>query len=97
MEIPIVTTSIVGITNDLQGFGQSSWLTAAYLLTYVGTALHWHFSHRMHLSEADSLGFLIIWAKLSDIFGRKSFASLATFVFVVFSGACGAAQTITQL
>lgn len=40
MEIPIVTTSIVGITNDLQGFSQSSWLTAAYLLTYVGTALH---------------------------------------------------------
>lgn len=44
MEIPIVTTSIVGITNDLQGFSQSSWLTAAYLLTYVGTALHSTFS-----------------------------------------------------
>lgn len=46
MEIPIVTTSIVGITNDLQGFSQSSWLTAAYLLTYVGTALYYQFSPR---------------------------------------------------
>ena len=36
MEIPIVTTSIVGITNDLKGFSQSSWLATAYLLTYVG-------------------------------------------------------------
>ena len=27
MKIPIVTTSIAGITNDLLGFSQSSWLT----------------------------------------------------------------------
>ena len=36
MEISIVTTSIVGITDDLQGFDQSSWLATSYLLTYVG-------------------------------------------------------------
>ena len=36
IEIPIVTTSIVGITNDLQGFSQSSWIVSAYLLGYVG-------------------------------------------------------------
>lgn len=40
MEIPIVTTSIVGVTNDLQGFSESSWLTTAYLLTYVGRLAH---------------------------------------------------------
>jgi MFS family permease len=40
---------------------------------------------------------LIIWAKLSDVFGRKSIAVLSLFLFVVFSGACGAAQTMDQL
>ncbi|KAL8724486.1 MAG: hypothetical protein Q9166_007920 [cf. Caloplaca sp. 2 TL-2023] len=77
LEIPIVTTSIVGITDDLQGFNESSWLATAYLLTYVG--------------------FLIIWAKLSDIFGRKLFSAVAALIFVVCSGACGAAQSMTQL
>ena len=43
------------------------------------------------------LGFLVIWAQFSDVFGRKSFACIATIVFVVFAGACGAAQTSTQL
>ena len=42
-------------------------------------------------------GFLIIWAKLSDIYGRKFFVLLSVLIFVIFSGACGAAQTMTQL
>ncbi|RDL41698.1 uncharacterized protein BP5553_01677 [Venustampulla echinocandica] len=42
-------------------------------------------------------GLLISWAKLSDIFGRK-FSLLASLViFMAFSGACGGAQTMTQL
>ena len=36
LEIPIVSTSLVGITNDLQGFSRSRWMVTAYLLTYVG-------------------------------------------------------------
>ncbi|GKZ24445.1 hypothetical protein AbraIFM66951_010463 [Aspergillus brasiliensis] len=42
-------------------------------------------------------GLLVISAKFSDIFGRKSCLLVAVFVFVVFSGACGAAQTMEQL
>ncbi|KAL9041869.1 MAG: hypothetical protein Q9180_000993 [Flavoplaca navasiana] len=42
-------------------------------------------------------GFLIILSKLSDIFGRKSLLMSAVFLFTVFSAACGAAQTFTQL
>ncbi|TVY43112.1 Efflux pump [Lachnellula subtilissima] len=42
-------------------------------------------------------GFLVIWAKMSDIFGRKYSLMTAVFLFAVFSGACGAAQTMTQL
>ncbi|TGO57255.1 hypothetical protein BELL_1354g00020 [Botrytis elliptica] len=39
----------------------------------------------------------IIWSKLSDVFGRKSCIITSVFIFVIFSGGCGAAQTITQL
>lgn len=42
-------------------------------------------------------GFLIIWAKLSDIFGRKLLIVTSLGHFVIFSGACGAAQTMNQL
>lgn len=77
LEISIVSTSLVGITNSLHGFGQSSWIVTAYLLTYVG--------------------FLIICAKLSDIYGRKLSVCIAVFIFALSSAACGAAQTVTQL
>lgn len=43
------------------------------------------------------LGFMIIFAKLSDIYGRKVVILTAILIFIVGSGACGAAQTITQL
>ena len=36
LEIPIVTTSLVAITNDLHSFDQISWIISAYLLGYVG-------------------------------------------------------------
>ena len=42
-------------------------------------------------------GLLISWAKLSDIFGRKLALMASLGVFMIFSGACGGAQTITQL
>ncbi|KAG8157943.1 hypothetical protein KVR01_012215 [Diaporthe batatas] len=77
LEIPIVTTALIGITDDLGGFSKASWMISAYLLGYVGV--------------------LIIFAKFSDIFGRKSMLLLAVIIFGVFSGACGAAQTIDQL
>lgn len=35
-EISIVSTSLVSITDDLEGFGRSSWVITAYLLTYIG-------------------------------------------------------------
>ncbi|KAF3001622.1 hypothetical protein E8E14_007659 [Neopestalotiopsis sp. 37M] len=42
-------------------------------------------------------GVLIILSKLSDIFGRKSILIIVILLFTIFSGACGAAQTIEQL
>lgn len=42
-------------------------------------------------------GLLIAWAKFSDIFGRKASLLASLAFFMAFSGACGGAQTITQL
>ncbi|PCH08139.1 Major facilitator superfamily domain, general substrate transporter [Penicillium occitanis (nom. inval.)] len=57
------------------------------------------FDHVNWITSAYLLGYvvvLIIYAKMSDIFGRKSFLLLAVFIFTVFSVACGAAQTMQQ-
>jgi len=42
-------------------------------------------------------GFLVIYAKLSSIFGTKTMFILALTIFTVFSIACGSAHTMTQL
>ncbi|ORY12828.1 putative multidrug resistance protein fnx1 [Clohesyomyces aquaticus] len=41
--------------------------------------------------------FIIVLAKLSDIFGRKTMLVTSLALFTIFSGACGAAQTMNQL
>ncbi|KAJ5672271.1 hypothetical protein N7507_001398 [Penicillium longicatenatum] len=41
--------------------------------------------------------FLIIWAKLSDFFGRKLMLVAAVLLFLGFSGGCGGSQTPVQL
>ncbi|KAJ5683637.1 MFS general substrate transporter [Penicillium macrosclerotiorum] len=42
-------------------------------------------------------GVLVLSAKASDIFGRKACLLTALIIFVIFSAACGAAQTMNQL
>ncbi|GLB04249.1 hypothetical protein AtubIFM57258_009965 [Aspergillus tubingensis] len=41
LESTIVSTSLVAITDDLQGFGRSSWIITSYLLTYAGFLMIW--------------------------------------------------------
>ncbi|KAI0836064.1 putative multidrug resistance protein fnx1 [Hypoxylon sp. FL0890] len=77
LEIPIVPTSLVSISNDIGGFDSLSWVLSGYLLGRVGV--------------------MVILAKLSDIVGRKLVFTSSIAMFIVFSGACGGAQTITQL
>ncbi|KAI0805845.1 putative multidrug resistance protein fnx1 [Xylaria sp. FL0064] len=36
LEVPVVVTSLVAITNDLQGFDAAGWVVSSYLLGYVG-------------------------------------------------------------
>ncbi|KAF2649509.1 putative efflux pump antibiotic resistance protein [Lophiostoma macrostomum CBS 122681] len=41
MEISIIGTSLVDITNDLQGFSETSWIVSGYLVTYMGFNIVW--------------------------------------------------------
>jgi hypothetical protein len=42
-------------------------------------------------------GFQMVYGKLSDLIGRKATILSALFIFTVFSGLCGASQTLDQL
>ena len=92
LEIPIVTTSIVTITDDLGGFDKASWIISSYLLGYVG--MYPDISPSKYWSAP---GVVVIFAKLSDVLGRKPLLATAIIIFVISSAACGAAQTIVQL
>ncbi|KAH7313897.1 major facilitator superfamily domain-containing protein [Stachybotrys elegans] len=77
LEIPVITTALVAITDDLGGFEDAGWTIASYLLGYVSVS--------------------VISAKLSDIFSRKLVFMVTIAIFIIFSAACAAAQTIIQL
>ncbi|KAH7303218.1 major facilitator superfamily domain-containing protein, partial [Stachybotrys elegans] len=77
VELSIVTTALVGISEDIGGLQEASWMISSYLLGWVGV--------------------VTVFAKLSDIFGRKPIMLMCLVTFTIFSGACGAAQSITQL
>ncbi|PNY23179.1 MFS-type transporter YusP [Tolypocladium capitatum] len=77
LETTIVSTSLVSITNALNGFILRDWIVTSYLLTYTG--------------------FLTIYAKLSDVFGRKTMILFALAIFTIFSALCGASNSIIQL
>lgn len=98
MEIPVLITALVAITEDLGGFGDVSWVLSSYLLGYVGMseASLIRKSTCSNCSHA-TVAVLIIFAKFSDIFGRKPIFLLSTAIFIIFSAGCAAAQTLTQL
>ncbi|KAK3501075.1 putative MFS multidrug transporter [Neurospora crassa] len=77
LETTIVSTSLVSITNTLNGFNLRDWVVTAYLITYTG--------------------FLIIYAKLGDVFGRKTMYLLGLGIFIIFSCLCGASTNIVEL
>ena len=89
-----MSTALVAITNALNGFEKNNWIVTSYLLTYSGER---NVERRMSETAECVTGFLIILSRFSDVFGRKPLMLLTVFLFTVFSGACGAAQTFTQL
>lgn len=39
LEIPIIPTSLVSVSNDIGGFDDLSWVISSYLLGRVGTSI----------------------------------------------------------
>ncbi|KAH9886888.1 putative multidrug resistance protein fnx1 [Xylariomycetidae sp. FL2044] len=77
LEVTIVTTTLIAITDELGDFENVSWVMTSYLLGYVAV--------------------IVISAKFSDLFGRKTLFLISEATFVIASAACGASQTLTQL
>lgn len=119
MEVSIVSTSLVTMTNEFHGFDESTWVITAYLATCTGElnflaliqenahlvfAIQWVLNNeRMKIPLRTPwimtfwlLGFLIIWGRLNGVFGRKLTYVATNFIFLAFSAACGAAQSMLQ-
>lgn len=99
LETTIVSTSLVSIVSALNYFDQSGWVVTSYFLNYAGMFI----THLVRsLNEALThhgtiIGFLIIYAKLSDIFGCKLMLLCALTLFTIFSIACGLADSMLLL
>ncbi|KAK8119284.1 major facilitator superfamily transporter [Apiospora kogelbergensis] len=101
LETTIVSTSLVSITNALGGFEQRDWVVTSYLITYTGK-LSSSSSHKACVLVVNPFplflpGFLIIYAKFSDILGRKLLILVAVAIFAIFSIVCGSISDMTQL
>jgi MFS family permease len=94
LDTTIVTTALIKISSGFNALEQGAWLVTAYLLTYnckVKPATK-------DDSDADcTTAFLLITAKLSDVWGLKSLLISCAAVFLIFSMACGGAQSMVQL
>jgi hypothetical protein len=54
LETTIVSTSLVSMVNELQGFSQAGWVITAYFLTYTGEWLLGDVDGWVHLLTASS-------------------------------------------
>ncbi|KAF2971311.1 hypothetical protein GQX73_g2265 [Xylaria multiplex] len=77
LEVPVVSTALIPIVDELGEFYNVNWIVNGYLLGYVAV--------------------MVVFPKFSDIFGRKPVFLLSIMLFLIFSAACSAAQTMTQL
>ncbi|KAL1622846.1 hypothetical protein SLS54_004866 [Diplodia seriata] len=97
IEVSVVGTSLVSIGDELHGFQQTGWVVTGYLVTYTSKSPHPTNRPLLKAYRIPTPGMIILWAKLSDILGRKPITTATVTIFVVFSGGCAAAQSMTQL
>jgi len=43
------------------------------------------------------IGFILLWSKFSNVFGRKASIIATMAIFTIFSAACAGARNLTQL
>jgi MFS family permease len=94
LDTTIITTALIKISSGFNALEQGAWLVTAYLLTY-NCVLR---DDDLGPGCADlNIAFLLITAKLSDIWGLKTLLLSCAVIFLSFSMACGAAQSMVQL
>ena len=94
LDTSIIATALVTIVIELDDFQRSPWVVVAYLLLYMSMSAF--FLLRQHTTNSN-LGLAVAFARLSDVYGRKTMVLIAWIIFTAFSIGCGAAQTMTQL
>lgn len=94
LDTSIIATALVTIVTELDDFQRSPWVVVAYLLLYMSRSAL--FFWRQPIPNSN-LGLAVAFARLSDVYGRKTMVLIAWIIFTAFSIGCGAAQTMTQL
>ncbi|KAE8344924.1 hypothetical protein BDV24DRAFT_171410 [Aspergillus arachidicola] len=94
LEVTIVSTSLIAITSDLNGFNKTSWIITGFLITFTGRKFL-----LLSLSGSANLtaGFMSIWTRVSDIIGRKKTLLAAEVTFLAFSLGCGLSPSVNTL
>ncbi|OGM45366.1 MFS multidrug transporter [Aspergillus bombycis] len=94
LEVTVVSTSLLAITSDLNGFNKTSWIVTGFLITFTGRK-----SMLLSLSGSANLGagFMSIWTRVSDIIGRKKTLLAADVTFLAFSLGCGLSPSVNTL
>lgn len=95
LEVSIISTSLISISDALNGYDQISWIVTAYLVTYTG--LEPITKPRFTLTYSFCVGFLVPWSKLCDTAGLRPTLFVSMVLFIGFSAGCGASKSITQL
>lgn len=55
LEIPVVTTALVDISDELGEFRKASWVTTSYLLGYAGMNVQNREGQLMKLTSTDAI------------------------------------------
>ncbi|KAK0625390.1 putative multidrug resistance protein fnx1 [Bombardia bombarda] len=88
LEVTIVATSLVAITDDLGGFGQSSWIFTAYLITYITGLIIWAKLSDFIGRKSASVASLVLFTAFSGACGGAQTMN-QLIVFRAFQGAGG--------
>jgi MFS family permease len=91
-----VATALVNIASSLGSYEAFDWVVVSYMLTYTGSAIFPFYRLPSRLVSLQA-GFMIVYARLSDIYGRKPALLAAVGIFGLFSLGCGLASEMRTL
>lgn len=94
LDTSIIATALVTIVTELDDFQRSPWVVVSYLLLYM-SRFGSHYCIQFNINS--KIGLAVAFARLSDVYGRKTMVLIAWIIFTAFSIGCGASQTMVEL